>query len=385
MTTATHSSGVYVAADTFDALVVGAGIVGAACALELAQAGLFVGVLERDTTGSGATAAGMGHIVVMDDSPAQLALTRYSQLLWDALGQDAPEATEYRRCGTLWVAADEEEMREALHKREIYEAAGVPCQLLDARALYECEPNLRAGLAGGLRVPGDSVVYPPRAAALLIKRAAPRARLVHGNAAALVQGGVRLDSGAVLKAGVVVIANGARAVDLLPDLPIFPKKGHLAITDRYPGFVRHQLVELGYVKSAHSANGDSVAFNVQPRLTGQLLIGSSRQIGVSTREVDPGILGRMLARAVDYLPGLAQLSCIRVWTGLRAATPDGLPLIGPSESHPGVWLAAGHEGLGITTSLGTARLLAAQVLAREPEIPFEPYLPSRALQAAAHA
>ena len=59
------------------------------------------------------------------------------------------------------------------------------------------------------------------------------------------------------------------STDLLPDLPIRPKKGHLAITDRYPGFVRHQLVEMGYIKNAHAADGDSVAFNVQPRPTGQ--------------------------------------------------------------------------------------------------------------------
>jgi glycine/D-amino acid oxidase-like deaminating enzyme len=142
---------------------------------------------------------------------------------------------------------------------------------------------------------------------------------------------------------------------------------------------------LSYVKSAHATHGDSVAFNVQPRATGQLLIGSSRQPDVATREVDYTILARMLARAVGYLPGLARLSCIRVWTGLRAATPDGLPLIGPHAARPGVWVAAGHEGLGITTSLATAELLAAQLLGRTPPIPLEPYLPERGLREATHA
>jgi D-hydroxyproline dehydrogenase subunit beta len=371
--------------DSFDVLIVGAGIVGAACAYELASAGASVGVLECDAVGSGATAAGMGHIVVMDDSPAQLTLTRYSQTLWDAFVQDAPARHEYTRCGTIWVAADDGEMQAAHGKHACYREHGVRSDVLDEHALYALEPNLRPGLTGGLLVPGDSVVYPPRSAALFLERAAKcGTRLLYGRAGRLVPDGVQLSSGAVVKGGAIVIATGARAVELVPEVPIRARKGHLAITDRYPGFVRHQLVELGYSKSAHAASGDSVAFNVQPRCTGQVLIGSSRQFDVRTAEVDLHILARMLGRALDYLPGLARLSCIRTWTGCRAATPDGLPLIGPHPVRPGIWLATGHEGLGITMAPGTAKLLAAQMLKRAPEIPAEPYLPSRILCGAAH-
>jgi len=363
---------------SFDVLIVGAGIVGAACALELASAGLSVGVLERDVVGSGATAAGMGHVVVMDDSPAQFTLTRYSQTLWDAFAQDAPADHEYRRRGTIWVAATAAEMDAVRHKHAFYGGYGVPSEILDEGALYALEPHLRPDLAGGLLVPDDSVVYAPHSAALFLERAARHgARLLHGTATRLVPHGVHLADGAVVMGDAVVLATGASAVDLAPELPIRPKKGHLAITDRYPDIVRHQLVELGYVTNAHATSGDSVAFNVQPRGTGQVLIGSSRQFDAPTGAVDDGILAQMLACACAYLPSLAGLSCLRVWTGFRAATPDGLPLIGPHPARPGLWLATGHEGLGITTSLGTATLLAAQVLHRTPEIPVEPYLPSR--------
>ena len=87
------------------------------------------------------------------------------------------------------------------------------------------------------------------------------------------------------------------------------------------------------------------------------------------------------------MPGLAGLRIIRSWTGLRPATPDGHPLIGPHPGRPGVWLAAGHEGLGITTCFATARLLADQILGRASAIGVEPYLPARfaALREAAHA
>jgi D-hydroxyproline dehydrogenase subunit beta len=69
----------------YDVAIVGAGIVGAACAYECARRGLRVVMVDRDTTGAGTTAAGMGHIVAMDDSAAQFALTRYSQRLWQEL------------------------------------------------------------------------------------------------------------------------------------------------------------------------------------------------------------------------------------------------------------------------------------------------------------
>jgi len=189
--------------------------------------------------------------------------------------------------------------------------------------------------------------------------------------------GVRLHDGSSISAGAVVNASGSWSPELTPGLSVKKRKGHLVITDRYPNFLRHQLVELGYLKSAHSVTADSVAFNIQPRTTGQLLIGSSRQYEVDDSRVDGSTVTRMLARAMEYLPALGKLSALRAWTGFRAATPDKLPLIGPHAEHERLYLATGHEGLGITTSLGTAKLLVDQIMNRTPAIPLTPYLPSR--------
>src|SRR5246127_2876324 len=137
----------------YDVVIVGAGIVGAACADEFARRGLRVAVGDRCVVGSGATAAGMGNIVVMDDSEAQFALTRYSQRLWQALRLELPADVEYEQCGTIWVAADEQEMAEVQRKQIYYGKRGVPTEALDPRALELLEPNLRKGMAGGLLVP----------------------------------------------------------------------------------------------------------------------------------------------------------------------------------------------------------------------------------------
>ena len=371
----------------YNVVIVGTGIVGAACADEFVRRGQRVAVVGADVVGSGATAAGMGHIVVMDDSDAQFALTRYSQQLWQELRPQLPDDVEYEQSGTIWVAADEEEVIEVHRKRAYYGARGVPTEVLDAKTLQSLEPNLRSGIAGGLLVPEDGVLYPPCAARFLMERAqAGGANLRIGVPAAQIgQGRVRLTDGTEISAEIIVNAAGASAADLTPGLDIKKRKGHLVITDRYPGFLRHQLVELGYLKSAHSVTGDSVAFNVQPRRTGQILIGSSRQYGAEHKEVDHFMLVRMLQRAQEYIPRLALMSAVRVWTGFRAATPDKLPLIGPWTGDKSIFLATGHEGLGITTSLATARILADQIIGEKPQIPAEPYLPSRTAKECVHA
>ena len=363
----------------FDVIVIGGGIVGAACAAECAAAKLSVAIVEARMIGGGATAAGMGHLVVMDDSEAQFALTRYSQVLWNELREELPQTVEHDACGTIWVAANDEEMAEVWRKQRYYSERGVAVEVLDAQSLTEAEPNLRPGLVGGLRVAEDSVIYPPCAAQFFVERAAAlgAALFVGQPVAAVTRDGVRLRDGSTLAAGLVVNATGGWSPELTPGLSVKKRKGHLVITDRYPRFLRHQLVELRYLKSAHSVTADSVAFNIQPRRTGQLLIGSSRQYEVDHSGVDDAIVTRMLARAIEYLPSLGKLSALRAWTGFRAATPDKLPLIGPSAEQENVFLATGHEGLGITTSLGTAKLLVDQIMKRESAIPVGPYVPSR--------
>ena len=363
---------------TFDAVIVGGGIVGTACALAFSRAGMRVALVERAEIGAGATAAAMGHIVVLDDSPAQLALTRYSQILWRQLSGELPNDVEYTQRGTLWVAADDEEMQEICRKHSAYKEHGISSELLDAQTLAGVEPALRPGLAGGLLMPEDAVVSPQLAAQFLLSQTlVAGVTLIREQVVALGSGKALLTNGDELQAPILVNAAGEWASALTTGLPVAKRKGHLAITDPYPGFLRYQVVELGYLKSAHVTTTDSVACNVQPRLNGQLLIGSSRQYGVEGREVEDTMLARIFARAAEYLPALPSLTIQRTWTGFRSATPDKLPLIGPVAEDKTVFLATGHEGLGITTSLATAQLLADLIAGRTSAIPIEPYLPSR--------
>ncbi len=356
-----------------DVIVIGAGIVGAACAHALAQAGQRVLVL--DARIGGATGAGMGHLVVMDDNPAELALSQRSLELWRSLVPRMADDCAFSPCGTLWVAADDAEMEAAEDKQARLLQHGIDCRLLDDDQLAQAEPALRPGLAGALEVMGDGIVYAPNAANWFLFDA--HIDTEQAEVVAIEAGHVRLADGSQRHAPQILLANGIHATTLCPELPIRPKKGHLLITDRYPGTVHHQLVELGYVTSAHHSEGPSVAFNLQPRPTGQLLIGSSRQFDTTDMAVEPGMVAQMLARALAYLPALGDLNAIRSWTGLRAATPDSLPLLGRHPWREGLWLAVGHEGLGVTTATGTAQLLAALMTGATPAFDAAPYAAER--------
>ena len=360
-------------------IVVGAGVVGAACAEALAAAGCGVTVLEAAFAAAGATGAAMGHLALMGESDAQLALSSCSRRLWAERAAALPAEVEHQRCGTLWVAEEEEEMAQVRAMAAAYAGRGEAVQVLDAAGLREAEPGLREGLAGALLVQDDRVLYGPAATRWLLGEAVRLgAQPVRSGEAveAVAPGRVRL-GGAWLEADHVLVAAGPASPALVPGLPTVPRKGHLVVTERYPGLLRHQVLELGYTRSARELARESVAFNVQPRATGQVLVGSSRELVGWDASVNRPLLARMLRRAVAFMPGLGSLQVLRAWTGFRPATSDKLPLIGAWEER--LWIAAGHEGLGITTALGTAQLVCSLLLGRRPELDPAPFDPRRTM------
>lgn len=362
----------------YDLIVVGAGIIGAACAQAAAAAGLKVAVVERTVIGGGATAEGMGHLVALDDLPAEFALARYSLELWQSW-ERRPEA-EFHRCGTLWVSDDEAGRAFLLEKNVRLRSAGIVAEWLDGKNLHDAEPALAEDLTGGLLIASEAVVYPPRIACFMLDRVREFGGALHcGQAvAALDDGQVTLQDGTRLR-GPVLIACGCGTPALLPELKIHPRRGHLVITERYSGWLHHQVVEVGYAASAHGGVSESVACNVQPRPSGQLLIGSSRENDQTETAISPPLLAQMLQRCFRFFPGLPRLHALRSWTGYRPATPDGLPYIGALPSRHQVWVAAGHEGLGITTALGTAQLFLDLFLGHKTAIDPAPYSPGRSI------
>lgn len=370
-----------------DVIIVGAGIIGCALAEQLALRGVNVRVIDAAGISEHTSAAGMGHLVALGDDPAQFALALHSLKLWQQRAASLPSRVAYTACGTLWLAADEEEAAHAQEKSQRLHAAGVRCEWLDDAALRAAEPALTRDLLGALRVVDDAVIYPPQAALHFAARAREHGAHfdLHTRVQAVGDGEVVLAGGRRLQAARIVVAAGCASAALVPEAQILPRKGHLLITTRQVPRIHHQLVELGYHKSAHGHDPISVAFNAQPRETGQILIGSSRQFDDLSADLVPDVLTRMLQRAARYLPDLPQWPALRAWTGQRPCTPDNLPYIGRLQRDPGLWLAAGHEGLGITTATGTADVLADLLCDQEPAIDTRAFAPDRKMLTSAAA
>ncbi|MFI6638158.1 NAD(P)/FAD-dependent oxidoreductase [Streptomyces sp. NPDC050504] len=383
---------------TSDLIVVGAGVVGAACAYYAARAGLDVTVIDRGPVAGGTTGAGEGNLLVSDKEPGpELDLAFLSLKLWGELGDLLPHDMEYENKGGLVVASSPEGLRAlggfAAKQRE----AGVEAKEVPADRLHDLEPHLAPGLAGGYHYPQDSQVQPAVAAARLLRAADVRGRvhlrLGEEVTAVLTDAdggvrGVRTPTGEV-HAPHVVNAAGTWGGDLArlagADLPVLPRRGFVLVTEPLPRVVRHKVYAADYVADVAS---DSAALQtsgvVECTPAGPVLIGASRERVGYDRTLSVEVLSRLAAQAVQLFPVLSGVRAMRSYTGFRPYLPDHLPAIGPDPRVPGLLHACGHEGAGIGLAPGTGLLIASMVAGHELPVDASPFRPDR-FPAAVHA
>ncbi|CAO0831716.1 NAD(P)/FAD-dependent oxidoreductase [Streptomyces microflavus] len=357
-------------------VVVGAGIVGAACAFHAAAAGLDVTVLDRGPVGAGTTSRGEGNILLSDKEPGpELELARLSRDLWDEVGEElGPETVELEAKGGLVVASTPEALG-ALHAFAARQAgAGVRTQAVER--VGELEPHIAPGLPGGVHYPQDAQVQPVLAAAALLRAAVRHGARTHtGEAAAAVTGaggritGVRTADGTVLPAEAVVNAAGTWGGEvgrrLGAPVEILPRRGFVLVTEPLPPMIRHKVYSADYVANvASSDEGLETSCVVEGTRAGTILIGASRErVGFDTA-MNPAVVATLAAQACRLFPFLRGVHLIRAYRGFRPYCPDHLPVIGPDPRVPGVVHACGHEGAGIGLAPGTGALVTAQLLGR---------------------
>ncbi len=367
-------------------IVLGAGIAGVSCAREFARRGIHVSLIESGPAPGvqGATAAGMGHIVVNDGDPELLKLCLRGRQIWRQDLAEEKGDSGYWRSGTLWVAEDDQQITTLRGALGRLQGAGVECELVDSARLIEVEPALARDLAGGLRIPHDGVVYAPRVTTDIWKQMDTIDSHFNCAVEEIGDGRVVLGNGAVFEGDAVVVATGVSLLDQLSkaagewarQFPIFPREGHLAITARGTRILNHHVVEAGYQQGAHHVAEEAVACAILPRQTDQLCLGSSRR-SRRAGPVDPALLQRIIDRCERFVPGVSSLPIVRSWTGARAATKDGKPLIGPVPGLSRTWLLGGFEGLGITQAPAAAELLCQRILGETCTLDPRPWDPGR--------
>jgi glycine/D-amino acid oxidase-like deaminating enzyme len=374
--------------------VVGAGIVGCATAWELARRDVAVCLLERGELSSGTTGLGEGNVLCCDKEPGpELELAKAGLALYDEIEDLLGEEAGIRRKGALVVHAEADGWGREAERVAGLGAAGVECSLLDRVALQEAEPELRGEqLLGGSWFPRDLQCAPRAIARGLAREAAALGAELRTEATVesiAVAGGrvegllVGADTGVErVAADHVVLAAGAWSAPLARtaglELPLEPRKGQLVQLERRPGFMRHKVIDGGYMAAvANPAAGLQVSPVVETTLDGHVLVGSSRERRGFDLEVDPAVSTALLDAAARIAPGLRDLRPHSAWAGLRPWLPGGLPAIGPSAAAEGLWAATGHEGAGVAHGPLTGRLIAQAISCEQPSIGLAPFDPDR--------
>ncbi|WP_170994447.1 FAD-dependent oxidoreductase [Streptomyces sp. BPSDS2] len=357
-------------------VVVGAGIVGAACAFHAAAAGLDVTVLDRGPVGAGTTSRGEGNILLSDKEPGpELELARLSRDLWDEAAEElGPESVEFETKGGLVVASTPEALT-ALHAFAARQAeSGVRTEPVEHPG--DLEPHIAPGLPGGVHYPQDAQVQPVLAAAGLLRAAVRRGARTHtGEAAAAVTAadgritGVRTADGTVLPADAVVNAAGTWGGEvgrrLGAPVEILPRRGFVLVTEPLPPMIRRKVYSADYVANVASSDaGLETSCVVEGTRAGTILIGASRErVGFDTA-MNPAVVTALAAQACRLFPFLRGVHLIRAYRGFRPYCPDHLPVVGPDPRVPGVVHACGHEGAGIGLAPATGALVTAHLLGK---------------------
>ena len=382
-------------------VVIGAGAIGAACTLALAEAGAEVVVIDRAGVAGETSSRCEGNILVSDKEPgpeAELAIE--ANRAWRTLAErlDAERvpgqpATEFEAKGGIVVAfgAGAEALRSfALSQRAI----GIRSDALDARALRKAEPHLSPEIAFGMHYPDDAQVQPSLATQAMLARAVHLgARLVvdevvAGVVAAGRATGVRTRTGAIEADAVVNCAgpwSGEAAALFGSILDIRPRRGTILVTAAMPQRVFHKVYDADYVGAVGSGDAAlQTSTVVESTPSGTVLIGSSRErVGFSDRGL-LAPLSEIAAKAQRVFPFLRDTMLLRTYHGFRPYAPDHLPAIGADATVAGLFHAAGHEGAGIGLAPTTGALIAHALLGAPAPLDPTPFLPARATLQGAH-
>ncbi|WHY92434.1 FAD-dependent oxidoreductase [Neobacillus cucumis] len=373
-----------------DVLVIGGGIIGCAIAYYASKYGRDVTILEKGEFVSGTSSRCDGNILAIDKDPgfdSQMSLL--SQRLVDDLSKELEHTFEYRAPGSILVCESEEEMSAAEQWVNRQKAAGLPFRMLDREDIRQESSFFADDLLGGLECATDSTVNPYLLSFALLEAAKKQGAKAYKqtevkemkkeNGSFIIQ-----TSNGVFTAKHVVNAAGVWApyigemLDL--SIPIQPRKGHIIVASRQQFVGRRKVMEFGYLISKFGGERKvdpitekyGVALVFEPTESQNFLIGSSREfVGFNTK-VNNEIIKCIANRAIRFYPKMADMMVIRSYAGLRPWTEDHLPIISKVKDVPNYYIAAGHEGDGISLAAVTGKLIEELINEKETSIPIEP-------------
>ena len=372
---------------TAGTVVIGGGAVGTSVACYLAMSGMDVTLVERGEFAWGTSRRCEGHVVTYDTPPGDFSLfCKTGQDLFYEAQKFLPVDFDFSPEGIGLLVDNESHLEMVKANYEGKQKEGYNVTLWDRDELRRHEPNIGDNVIGCLNFNNDCTLNPMRLCFGLAEHARahgavimPRTHVMDLRMANGRVSGVETDKGLILTENVVLAAGvwtprlGAM---LGVNVPIRPRQGHILVTERVQGLLNKAYVEYGYLLTKHGLKRDNVtpdmdkfgvAFVIEPSTAGTVLIGSSRRfVGMDTRP-HPSVMRAVAERGTQFFPALSDMRLLRCYAGVRPATTDELPII--STTHiPGLFIGAGHEGLGISLSLITGKIMSQLVGGQTPFI-----------------
>jgi glycine oxidase len=365
--------------ETPDVLIIGGGIIGCALARELAHAHLQVIVVERGLVGSGASSAAAGLLspafgAVPTGPLADLcyqSAAMYETWIEELRLEDCQDVG-FRRHGLLEVWRDRREEEQGRRNLD-HLPSGYAAAVLSVDEIRRLEPNLAGATVGGVLYPNDAQVDAARLTQTLARICHLAGATIHENQPVMrvAREGDRITAVHTVSSsywpGIVVVAAGAWSGGLAEamglDLPTHPVKGQLLQAQARVSPVRRPV---------HAGSALFV-----PLADGSLVLGVTvEDVGFDEQVTLHGV-GAIIRDTCALYPGVAGLPLARAWAGLRPATPDGLPYMGPLEPLSNLWVSTGHFRKGILLAPLCGQLVAQSILADEVDAALLPFKPTR--------
>ncbi|QWU45513.1 MULTISPECIES: FAD-binding oxidoreductase [Bacillus] len=379
-----------------DVLIIGGGIIGCSIAYYTSKYGRDVTIIEKGEFVSGTSSRCDGNILAIDKDPgfdSQMSLV--SQKLVTDLSEELEHSFEYRAPGSILVCESDEEMEAAQQWVNRQKEVGLPFRMLDRQDIREESPFFADDLLGGLECATDSTVNPYLLAFSLLAESKKFGTKVFNHTEVKemkrdIDGSFIVETtNGTFTAKQVVNAAGVWAPKigqmLDVNIPIEPRKGHIIVASRQQHVGCRKVMEFGYLISKFGGKRKvdaltekyGVALVFEPTESQNFLIGSSREfVGFHTR-INNEVIKCIANRAIRFYPKMADMMVIRSYAGLRPWTEDHLPIISRVEHIPNYFIAAGHEGDGISLAAVTGKVIEELLNEKETIIPIEPLRLSR--------
>lgn len=360
----------------YEVVVIGGGIVGCSVAYYLAEAGLETILVEKNDIASGTSSRCDGNVTIVDKDPGfDSEMSLVSQELLNDLTKVLNIPFEFREHGSILVCDNDDEMQAAKDWVKTQNDNGLKFNVLDEKDIRNESPFFAHDIPGGLECETDSLINPYLFCYSLIEKAqkdfglqvkdqTPVTNVTKTEAGFLVE-----TPNGTIRGKKVVNAAGVWAPfigEMLGiDIPIIPRKGHIIVGSRNEPVMMRNVMEFGYlmnkfgrerIADARTAE-HGVALVLEPTEEQNFLLGSSRQFVGYDSSIDIQVVQTIARRALRFFPKMDDFKIIRSYTGFRPFTEDHLPIVSEVEEIPGFYIAAGHEGDGISLATVTGKLI----------------------------